>query len=441
MSETRHMEKGQSGPDTLELLLTHRAQLTPNKQALCDPPNRNRLEGRSDNMVLRTFTYQSLERAVTRLANRFLSLDLEQGDYVALQLPNFAETPILVLALMRAGFVPCLIPLSWTFDEISRSFERLNPKAVICCGQIEGVNYSEHMRMLAFSNLNIRFMMGVGYEIAEGLDDLTPLFDPQTQFPPQEHPLKPHQSELKSLSLVTYTDATTPVPHTNGQILAAGLLHVLELSLCADDHILSAYPLSSIPGLAAHFYPWLMSGCALTLHQPFDFSVLQTQLQTKIFSYFATPSQVVDHLIEAGCPLPQKLGIVRRDRHLPTKCDLSGLETQLFEIWNLGGLGSLPVRIHGEQSAGLFVHGQICLPEQGEKELCLAAARITDDRLYIKGRIFPDTHLLETALEWISLKNRLDRDWLDTGLKAFHGPDGSILLGGSEPISEQKLAS
>ena len=118
-------------------------------------------------------------------------------------------------------------------------------------------------------------------------------------------------TDLSDLSLVTYIDAITPVPHYNGQILATGLLHILSLDLTSDGHILSAYPLSSIPGLAAHFYPWLLSGSSLTLHHPFAFEILKEQLQSKVFSYFSAPEQVVDWMLTSGLPLPQKLAIVR----------------------------------------------------------------------------------------------------------------------------------
>lgn len=430
-----------SRPDTLERLLSHCAALSPQKTALNDPPNRNRLEGRSDPAPLRSYTFQSLDDTVTRLATRFLSLGLHPGDYVALQMPNFVDTPILVLALMRAKLVPCLIPLSWSIEDISRSFDRLKPKALVSCGRIEDINYSENMRELAFSHMHVRFVLGVGYDIADGVTDFTSLFDPQLEHDASETlPAASHQ-DLNDLTLVTYIDPVTPVPHNNGQILATGLLHVLELKLSSDDHILSAYPLSSIPGLAAHFYPWLLSGCALSLHHPFQIGVLQDQLQTNAFSYFAAPEQVIDWLLNCEFSAPQKLAIVRRDSHLPMKELEQSATQELFELWNLGGLGSVPAKYLGGESSGLFPQGRICLPSTTGAKLCLAGAKICQDHLYIKGRIFPNPNAIRTSLEWFSLSKRFDDDWLDTELAAFPGSDHSILLGGCAPEDLQKVAS
>ena len=428
-------------PDTLERLLTHCAAVSPDKMALSDPPNRNALEGRSDNLAQRAYTFESLEAAVSRVAVRLSSLGLARGDYIAVQLPNFSETPIIVLALMRAGLVPCMLPLSWTNDEISDSFERLKPKALISCGQLSNRNHSENMRELAFFHLHIRFVLAVGYDIAEGVTDLTPLLDPHGE-PDDQTPFVPlPDTSLNHFGLVTYIDPITPVPHYNGQILASGLLHVLSLELSSSDHILSAYPLSSIPGLAAHFYPWLMSGCALSLHQPFDFTVLNEQMRAKSFSFFAAPEQVIDHLLSNDLPTPQKLAIVRRDSMSPaSNLDyLSSLD--LFDLWNLGGLGSVPVKYENFKPAGLFKEGRVCLPSSTHQQLCLAAAKIESGRLHIKGRIFPGSQGLKAALEWISLKKRLDGDWFDTGLAAQAGPDDAILLGEVLSSNLQKVAS
>ena len=179
--DTHTLESDQQNrPDTLERLLSFCSTRYPHKMALCDPPNRNQLEGRSDGLPLCSFTFKSLDDTVTRIAARLISMGLQPGDYVLLQLPNFVETPILVLAMMRARLIPCLVPLSWSNDDIAQSFERLKPKALVSCGQIEGINHSENMRDLAFAHLHVRFVLGVGYDIADGITDINAMFDAQS---------------------------------------------------------------------------------------------------------------------------------------------------------------------------------------------------------------------------------------------------------------------
>jgi len=251
----------------------------------------------------------------------------------------------------------------------------------------------------------------------------------------------PDTQGLKDRVLVTYIDPSTPVPHTSGQILATGLQHVLEVGLSSDDKILSPYPLSSIPGLAASFYPWLMAGASLSLHHPFQFGPLQEQLQNTSYSFFAAPEQVVRWLLQSHLPIPQKLAIVRRDSHHPIK-ELQQLPSlDLFDLWNLGGLGSVIAKYADEKMIGLFREGRLCLPSGEHAKLCLAAGKVHNQRLYIKGRIFPGINDVTTSLEWISLQNRFDEEWLDTGLAAISGPENSILLGEANPANLQKTAS
>ena len=431
----------QNRPDTLERLLRFCATRYPDKTALTDPPNRNHIEGRSDGAPALSFTFRDLDATVSQIATRLISMGLQRGDYVFMQLPNFVETPILVLAMMRARLIPCLVPLSWSNDEISRSFERLKPKALVSCGQIEGTNYSENMRELAFSHLHVRFVLGVGYDIADGISDINSLFAPQSDEQVSQSMPLTQAPDLNELCLVTYIDPDTPVPHTNGQILATGLLHVLSLDLSSDDHILSAYPLSSIPGLAAHFYPWLFSGSSLSLHHPFAFKTLQEQLRSEVFTYFSAPEQVIDWMLRSDLPIPQKLAIVRREEQLSLSHLDAADATQLFDLWNLGGLGSVPVKYTRNQSNPLFAKGRVCLPSDKSLELCLAAAKVSDNRLYIKGRIFPNKRSVKTSLEWISVHKRFQDDWLDTGLLAVAGPDQSVLIGVAPAADEQKVAS
>jgi hypothetical protein len=185
-----------------------------------------------------------------------------------------------------------------------------------------------------------------------------------------------------------------------------------------------------------------MTGCTLSLHHPFQFDVLQEQIKTGDFSYFAAPEQIINWLLNNNeLPPPKKLAIVRRDSHLPLKNARQSPSTDLYDLWNLGGLGSVPTKYINNQPTGLFPQGRICLPSTTEETLCLAGAKICHDRLHIKGRIFPDTASMKTSLEWLSLKKRFDGDWLDTGLAAFPGPDNSIFLGKETPVDLQKVAS
>ncbi|MFC9294082.1 (2,3-dihydroxybenzoyl)adenylate synthase [Streptomyces sp. NPDC057011] len=64
-------------------------------------------------------TYANLNRRVDRMAAGFRLLALRPGQRVVVQLPNVPEFVITVFALMRAGAVPVLCPLSHRAAEVS----------------------------------------------------------------------------------------------------------------------------------------------------------------------------------------------------------------------------------------------------------------------------------------------------------------------------------
>jgi non-ribosomal peptide synthetase component F len=426
------------GPETLERLLAWHARRTPDKLALIDPANRDILQHPGAAPNQRSYDFASLEAAVGRLAARLGTLGLEPGDYVAVQLPNLSEAYIVLLALLRARLVPCLMPLNWGGAEIDRAFERLKPAAILCCGRFEGRDLSMELRDAACRHMSIRYLGGVGHRLAEGVDDLGPLIDSDDAAPAAAATAA---AGLNELALVTFVDPVTCVPHSHGQLLANGLLQVMEIGISAQDRLLGAYAPSSPVGLNALACPWLVTGATLTLHHPLDRGLLQRQLSAGEISYFAGPDALVSLLLKDGRARPEKLAFVWRHGHLPSRAAAATGSSGLFDLWSLGDIGVVPARRSGAQAAGLFAHGRICLPADGERELCLAAGEIVDGTLRIRGRIFPSPALIGSGLEWFSLARRVKDDAIDTGIAAFAGPGGSLLIGDRTPQDEAHEAA
>lgn len=416
-----------AGPETIERLLAWHARRTPDKLALIDPANRDILQNPAAPALERSWDYAALEQAVARLAAHFERLGLAPGDYVAMQMPNLSEAYIALLALLRARLVPCLMPLAWGSGEIDRALERLKPAALLGCGSFEAVDHSLLLRDAAARHMSVRHVWGIGHRLADGVDDLSPRFDEPSPAPTSVG--SSASTGLNDLALVTFIDPATCVPHSHGQMLASGLLQVMETGLAGSDRLLSAYPLSSLVGLSAFAYPWLITGASLLLHHPFDKALLRRQLTAGEVNYFAAPDAVIASLLRGRGPRPAKLARVWRHGHLPGDGDLPADGEALFDLWNLADIGVVPARRAGSRPAGLFPHGRICLPADGARELCLAAGEVIDGTLRIRGRLFPAPALIGSGLEWFSLRRRVKDEAIDTGIAAFEGPDGSIFIG------------
>ena len=130
---------------TAEQLLRRRAIQKPNVLALFDPPNRAAL----DRGTPSAFTYQEADLTVDTLAAFFIELELQPGDIIAMQLPNFALSPLTLLGAWRAGLTVAALPMLWRVHEIARVCAALEPKALIGVSHFAGDTPMESLSAVA----------------------------------------------------------------------------------------------------------------------------------------------------------------------------------------------------------------------------------------------------------------------------------------------------
>jgi non-ribosomal peptide synthetase component E (peptide arylation enzyme) len=163
----------ETGPLTAEGLLRRRARQRPNATALVDPPNREVLGlGRP-----RSLTYREADAAVDALASFFIELGLEPGDRIAVQLPNVIEAPLTLLTAWRAGLTVAMLPLLWRGVEIGKICEAVEPKALVGVAEFAGERNAEMLREIAVAHLSVRFVLGFGAGLPDGVASLEEAID------------------------------------------------------------------------------------------------------------------------------------------------------------------------------------------------------------------------------------------------------------------------
>jgi len=100
--------KGWWGEVILDDLLQRNRAASPSRNALVDPSNREKLDGKAP----RRLTWAELGDEVDRMAAAFLDLGLVKDDIVTYQTPNTVETVIIALAAARIGLIisPVVMP-------------------------------------------------------------------------------------------------------------------------------------------------------------------------------------------------------------------------------------------------------------------------------------------------------------------------------------------
>jgi cyclohexanecarboxylate-CoA ligase len=107
-------------------------------------------------------SYAELREAVDRAALGLLERGLRPGEVVTVQLPNWNEFVVSVLALERIGAV--VNPLAPIFREreVSEILRLARPSAVICATSFRGFRYPEMYEGLRRDSPSVRFLVAVG---------------------------------------------------------------------------------------------------------------------------------------------------------------------------------------------------------------------------------------------------------------------------------------
>jgi long-chain acyl-CoA synthetase len=76
-------------------------------------------------------TYSALDQQSQALAAYFQSLGLERGDRIAIMLPNVPQYPVVVAAILRAGFVVVNVNPLYTARELEHQLKDAGAKAIV----------------------------------------------------------------------------------------------------------------------------------------------------------------------------------------------------------------------------------------------------------------------------------------------------------------------
>jgi acyl-CoA synthetase (AMP-forming)/AMP-acid ligase II len=289
----------------------------------------------------RTFTYAQAETCVDAIAGVFASLGLAPGDRIAVQLANTAIAPLTLLAAWRAGLTVIALPFLWRRYEVATIAADLKPQALLGAGSFDGFSIAHGLREVAAKEMSVRFVLGFGADLPDGVAPLDALLDVKRSVVAPAEP-----RDLPGAALVTFTAragaAFVPVAYTEDELLAHGMSAAKALSLDRGETILNPFPISSAAGIGFALMPWLVSGCKLLQHEPFDLDAFAAQLIEQGATLAALPVPLIAAFAATG---------VTTD----VRCKL----TRMGQVWSPaqavgGSAANLPLfDIHPREDGGL----------------------------------------------------------------------------------------
>ncbi|MFJ2028675.1 class I adenylate-forming enzyme family protein [Streptosporangium sp. NPDC087985] len=247
-------------------------------------------------------TWRELDNAVDRCAALFFENGLRPGDVIGVQIPNSVELVITYLALNRIGVIISPYPMPYRRHEIET------------LARIAGVR-----GFVTAAGFHSRVLIDIG-EVAEDIEGADKVFvwhgqddrgvpislDEIRKEGPSPSPayqgfltdLRPHPNDCV---LILFTSGTTGVPkgvpRAHGDSMVSAATNVALPSLTPRDVVLNSMPMVNAGSIGGIFLPWLLSGCCLVQHQPFDLHTFARQIEQEKVTYTVVSPTVLNEMV------------------------------------------------------------------------------------------------------------------------------------------------
>ncbi|KRE13948.1 hypothetical protein ASE63_18295 [Bosea sp. Root381] len=290
--------------------------------ALRDPPGR---QGWSD-VIPGSLSFGQLDTRVDQLA-RLLSINRAQpGACVAILAPLGPEAVVSVLAALRAGLSPLLLPLHGNELELLRLIEAADAVMAVGVGRVGTMRPLLMLRELAVRAFGTRFVGGFGAQVPDGIAPVDLLMASATL-----HPL----TETKQRISIQVVDAVTldgPFPVSEREVLGKALEISRLLKPTASSRIVTALVSGDLAALASGPAMALLAGVELLPLGLFSLGDLQACLEGGRDVHLVLPGAMepaLAHSRLADHPALASLVFV----HRPAKCrNLPAIDRQDIAI-------------------------------------------------------------------------------------------------------------
>jgi acyl-CoA synthetase len=284
--------------DTMDALLCAQVARQPDRVALIDPANKTSLVGADP----RRLTWRELDREVNRLAEVLLAQGADQGDVLAVQMPNTVELAIAYLAAWRIGLIVTPFPVQFREHEIVELATLAEAKLLLTVGRFGDRDLAAEAAAYRHRVPTLGAVLAHHAVAVPGVLDADALRaaadDPATVLKyAAEHPADPN--DCVTICWTSGTESTPKgVPRCHYDWLAICWGTVDAPRLTEDDVLLNPFPMVNMAGINGMFLPWLRVGCVLVQHHPFDLPTFLAQIASEHATYTVAPPALLTRLLQ-----------------------------------------------------------------------------------------------------------------------------------------------
>lgn len=291
--------EGWWGQQTLHGLLAERHADLPDMLAVADQPNRQAAIGGEPLRL----NFRQLHIAAQNLAADLLEKGVGSGDVVLVQLPNITELVVTYFANSMIGAITSPMPVQYGAHEIAKIAKQLSPKAIITLPVIKGTPLAEVARKALPAEVEVWQFCSNG--LASERDALEIHIEADSERQQRlAHYLESFTADANHTFTVCWTSGTTGtpkgVPRSHNLWIAIGRTSSEAGQYQRGDRLLNPFPLVNMAAVAGFLVTFVLNGCSLILHQPFDPAVFLGQMQDERITFTIIPPAILNQLAKSA---------------------------------------------------------------------------------------------------------------------------------------------
>jgi fatty-acyl-CoA synthase len=249
----------------------------------------------------RKLTYRQVDARATALAASLRELGIEQGDRVAVDLPNWTEFVISIFAAAKLGAV--IVPLNprYTVPELQYMLRHSEATAVVCAEDFDGVDYLELFEGFLTSLPELQYLVTVG-EADLWYDDRIYQFEDLVSSG-EGRPFETAEASPDDTFAILYTSGTMGKPKgvalSHASMLATAAATVEAIDLTAEDIVFGVTTVFHVFGLGPGILGTMAAGASLVLQEQFEpAEALRIMEKQRATVHYGVPTVFITELRE-----------------------------------------------------------------------------------------------------------------------------------------------
>lgn len=317
---------------SLTRLLTGSARRSPERPAFASLPSSEPVAS----ILGEEMRLAAADRMSARLAAVLGNVRLDPKAAVGILMPSGPEACIAILATMRAGFCPTLLPLGWDAPALAQACETSGVQALLTIGRLAGMRPADMARHIAARYFGLRFIAAFGDKVPDGVVALDKVLAETEDPAPAPATASP--------GIITFSgpERLTPLLRSEASLVASALPFVLAGKLGAGQQIISLLAPDDLAGLACGLAAALISGAPLTMQALFDSRPLADRLVGDPHALLVAPAWLEQPLAASGL-LRDRRRRVAFVHQVPFRAEPSDApgEAHIVDVLDIGELALL----------------------------------------------------------------------------------------------------